>query len=285
MSRVAVVTDSATHLPPQLTRDLPVFTLPFHLIWNGKSYLDDVDIQPVDFYNRLKVEKELPKTSQVTPGQFLTLYKSLLSQGYDILSIHISSKYTGTLDAAIKAKDSLPGASIEVLDSETGSMATGFHVLAAARAAVRGAALQLCKELAERARQYSNVFFVPGTLEFLRRGGRIGNLAALLGSVLQFKPILTTRNGYLEAVAKVRTMRRALDRVVDLVAERVGDRAAVHLAALHSNWPEKAAELLVKTSERLGSERISESVVHDISPALGTHIGPGAVGLAYWVET
>ena len=280
-SKVAIVTDSSAYIPAEMTRGLPVYTIPLHLIWAKKDYLDAVDITPEQFYPRLKAEKILPQTSQITPLEFSHIYLDLLEKGYEILSIHLSGRLTNTLSSALLAKNMLAEKRIELMDSESGAMGMGFQVLAAARAAVQGAVLKECKEIAIRARQHTNIFFIPGSLEFLRRGGRIGGAAAFLGSMLQMKPILETRSGIIAAVDRVRTMNRAIERLMDLLEERIGSSGSIHLAAMHILLPDLAVEILDKARRRLGAERIVETTITTVSPVLGTHIGPDSVGMAY----
>lgn len=283
-NKVAVVTDSTAHIPKELTENLPIITIPVHLTWGGKSYRDDVDITPSEFYQRLKVDKETPKTSMASPEEFKRVYADLIGQGYDILSIHVTSKYTRVVDSAQLAADQFPQNKITVLDSESSAMAMGFHVLDAARAAAAGQPLNSCKQAAESARARTRVFFIPSTLEFLRRGGRISNMTALIGSILQFKPILTVRDGSLVVLNRVRTMRNAMTRLADVVTRQIQSETGIHFAFLHSNFPARAQELMDKTLAGLNGNSVKEILVTDISPALGTHIGPEAVGLAYMLH-
>jgi DegV family protein with EDD domain len=281
MAKVAVITDSTAYIPKELSQGLPIFTTPLHIHWGSEHFLDGVTIQPGAFYDRLAKTQVMPTTSQVTPEDFKPLYSRLLEQGYQILGIYLSSKFTSTLASAIQTKENLRSNAIDLVDSCTGAMALGFQVLAAARAAVSGASLQECKAIAENARANSNTFFTVSTLEFLRRGGRIGGAAAFLGSMLQLKPILETRNGIIEAVERVRTMSKAVDRLLDLAVEQIGARTPVHIAAMHSNLPETASILLEHARQKLAANNVSEAVVTHISPAIGIHVGPGGIGLAY----
>ncbi len=283
-NKVAVVTDSTAHIPKELTVNLPIITVPVHLTWGGKSYRDDVDITPSEFYQRLKVDKETPKTSMASPDEFHRIYADLIGQGYDILSIHVTGKYTRVVDSAQLAADQFAPNKVEVMDSESSAMAMGFHVLEAARAAAAGEPLRHCKQAAESARDRTRVFFIPATLEFLRRGGRISNMTALIGSILQFKPILTVRDGSLVVLSRVRTMRHALTRLVEIVTRQIQSNEAVHFAFLHSNFPARAQDLMEKTLASMNGNLIKETLITDISPALGTHIGPEAVGLAYMLQ-
>jgi DegV family protein with EDD domain len=281
MSKVAVVTDSTAYIPEDMLNGLPIHSLPLQVIWGEKVYLDNVDIHPQEFYERLKTAKVMPTTSQVTPAAFQKLYAQLLDEGYEIFSTHISSKLSGTLDSAHQARDNFPGASIELFDTLTSGMALGFQALVVARAAAEGASIKECKELALQARDNSEIFFVVSTLEFLRRGGRIGGAAAFLGTALNLKPILTVKEGKVAAVEKVRTMSKALDRLTDMVEQRIGDRRPIRLASLHANAPSEASALLDRVRQRFSSSDVSDAVLSEVSPVIGTHTGPGTVGIAF----
>ena len=282
MSKVVIVTDSTTNIPVDLLAEFPIRVIPLHLIWGDETLKDGVDIHPVEFYTRLKTAKMMPSTSQATPAEFKQLYVQCLDEGYDILSIHISAKLSGTMDSATQAQQSLKGKHIELVDSQSTSMAMGFQVLAAARVAAMGASLHDCKAVAEKARQQTGVYFALNTLEFLKRGGRIGGAAAFLGTALNLKPLLELRDGQIEAVERVRTFSKTLDRLLDLVgAKLVNESGPVRLCAIHGNSPDEARQLLDSAIQRFDTSLVSEAVLTDISPVIGTHAGPGALGLAY----
>jgi DegV family protein with EDD domain len=281
MGKVAIITDSTAFVSPKLMDGLPIHIMPLHLTWNGQSFDDGVDIQPAEFFDRLKKDEELPKTSQISTQEFINSYKQLLDQGYEILSIHLSSKLSGTFNAAFQAVKELATNKISLVDSFSGAAALAFMVLQSAKAAVSGASLKECTKVAENVREHSNIYFVPGTLDFLYRGGRIGGAAAFFGSVLQIKPILKTRGGIIDAVEKVRTMSRAMQRVVELVGEEVGDSPIIQLAGLYADIPELATTLLEIAKNYLGIDRVVDTFLSTISPVLGTYIGTGSVGLAF----
>jgi len=285
MSKVMVVTDSTSYVPLELLKGHPVQFVPLQVIWGQTTYRDGVDIQPDEFYSRLGQDPVNPSTSQPTPEEFKKVYASLIEEGYDILSMHISSKLSGTLDSAYQAKKAFPGAKITIVDSLTTSMALGFQVMAASRMAKMGATLDECKVVAEKAVQHTGLFFTPSTLEFLRRGGRIGNAAAFLGTVLNLKPILQIKDGLIEPVEKVRTLNKAIDRILDLVEDQISQsRGTVHLAAIQAGVIQKGDALLEKALKRFSSSLVSDAVVAGISPVIGTHVGPGALGLAYMAD-
>lgn len=282
MAKVMVVTDSTANISPELLSGNPIRVLPLQLIWDHKILRDGIDISPVEFYTKLVKAEVMPTTSQTTPEEFKLAYAELIDKGYDILSIHISSKLSGTLDSATQAKHDFPKAHIELVDSLSTSMAMGFQVMAAARAAANGSSLKECVAIAEKAKAQTGVFFAVNTLEYLKRGGRIGGAAAFLGTALKLKPILELRDGQIEAVERVRTLSKTLDRLLDLVELKLGSEPGpVRLCAVHGNSPVEAEQLLEKAVKRFSSTLVSEAVIADISPVIGTHAGPGALGLAW----
>ncbi len=282
MSKVMIVTDSTSSLTPALLDGNPIRVLPLQLIWGHRIYRDGLDISPKDFYVDLEKATIMPTTSQTTPEEFKREYAELIEKGYDILSIHISSKLSGTLDSAIQAKRAFPGARIELIDSLSTSMAMGFQVMAAARLAANGGSLQECTAVAEKAKAQTGVYFAVNTLEYLKRGGRIGGAAAFLGTALKLKPLLEIGDGQIEAVERVRTLSKTLDRLLDLVAIKIDNtEGPVRLCAIHGNSYDEASQLLEKAVARFGYSLVTESLIADISPVIGTHAGPGALGLAW----
>jgi DegV family protein with EDD domain len=280
MPKVAIVTDSTACLSEEQTVEYDVRVLPLSIIWEGKSYRDGVDIQPGEFYERLATSKTLPTTSQVTTPAMQEAFSLLLEQGHDVLGIFVSSKFSGTYEAAVQARQMIPGAEARValVDSRLTTVAMALPVLAAARAACAGESLRAIQALAERACDHSGVLFVVETLEFLRRGGRIGGAQALLGTALNIKPVLAMRDGQIEALEKIRRKSAALDRMLEIVAERIGDRTPVRIAVAHANSEADAANLLSTASARLDA---MEAFSRPLSPVIGAHVGPGTVALAY----
>lgn len=282
MSKIAIVTDSSAYIPEQLMKNKTIDIAPLMVLWDGESYRDGLDITPEQFYARLKVTKSMPTTSQATPSMFQEIYQRLVAEGYDIFSMHISSKLSGTLESARQAKDMFPGARIELFDSLSAGMALGFQVLAVSRLASQGATLEDCKAFAEKAKNQSGVYLVVKTLEFLHRGGRIGGASAFLGSVLDLKPILAVKDGRVEPVEKVRTMSKAIDRMLDLFEKHAGQYGKpYHLAALYTDNIDAAQLLVDRARQRFSTSEVSEAIVSSVSPAIGTHVGPGTLGLCF----
>ena len=278
MSKIAIVTDSTAYIPNDLVQQYLISVAPQVLIWGDEVFEDGVDIQPGEFYTRLKNAKIMPTTSQVSPKAFKDIFDQRLEEGYQILTILVSEQLSGTLASAIQARELLPGAPIEIVDSRTTAMAMGFQVLAAARAAADGANLAECHAIAEKAREHTGVIFAVDTLEFLHRGGRIGGAARLLGTALNMKPILEVTGGRVEAIERVRTRSKSLNRLIELVEERIAGRQPVRLATLHANDPEDAKTILKDTSHKVNAV---ESIFSEVSPVVGTHTGPGTVGIAF----
>lgn len=280
MSNVAIVTDSTAYIPTDLVKKYNITVAPQILIWGDKTYEDGVDIQPDEFYRQLKTAKVMPSTSQVSPATMQALFNQLIEKGHDVLAILISAKLSGTIQSSLQAREALAKVQekIEIVDSNSTAMAMGFHVLQAARAAAEGAKLAECKALAEKARAYTGVYFAVDTLEFLHRGGRIGGATRFLGSALNLKPILALQDGRIEAIDRVRTKSKALDRVLELIVEATKGKTPIRIATLHANAPQEARELLEKVNKVLN---VTENIFSEVSPVIGTHAGPGTVGLAY----
>lgn len=281
MSKVTVVTDSTAYLPPQLMAGNPISVIPLNVIWGDKTYLDNVDIHPHEFYSKLKQNKSIPTTSQPTPAAFIKVYEKLLEQGHEILSLHISAKLSGTVDSAQQARNELDPQKIEVIDSELTSMALGFPVLAAAKAAKEGATLEECSGLARRCCKNSGALFTVSTLEYLRRGGRIGGAAAFLGTALDLKPILTLVDGKIEPIERVRTLNKALDKLIENLKTKVDKRVPLQIAIIHAECPKLAEKLMERTRDAFGMSEIDIAITSEISPVIGTHTGPGTIGIAY----
>ena len=280
MAKIAFVTDSTAYIPSELVKKHNITVAPQVLIWGDQTFQDGVDIQPDEFYTRLKGSKIMPTTSQVSMVTMQNIFGGLIDKGFDVIGVFISGKLSGTLQSAAQGREALGLAAekITIIDSDTTAMAMGFQILNAVRAAENGASVADCKALVEKARSHTGVYFAVDTLEFLHRGGRIGGGQRFIGSALNLKPILAVKDGRVEAEDRVRTKSKALDRVLELVAAQVKDKSNIHIAALHANAELEARALLEKATKEF---KAVESVMSSVSPVVGTHAGPGTVGLAY----
>ncbi len=280
MSKTAIVTDSTAWIPKDLTDKFNITVAPQVLIWGEQTLNDGVDIQPEEFYARIKTAKVMPTTSQVSIVTMQNIFNNLLEKGFNVLGIFISSKLSGTIQSVTHAREALgTGADkVHVVDSQSAAMAMGFQVLAAARAVAEGANVTDAQAVAEKARDHTGVYFAVDTLEFLHRGGRIGGAQRFLGTALNMKPVLALIDGRVEPIERIRTKSKALDRVLELVMEQTNGKSHIHLATLHANAPMEAKNLLERASKELNAE---ESILTEVSPVIGNHTGPGTVGLAY----
>ena len=273
MQGTAIVTDSTADLLPGLVAQHAITVVPLTVNLDGRSYLDGVDITAAEFYSKLQRSSSHPTTSQPSPGQFKEAYERLLADHREVVSIHISAKLSGTLSSAQQAAAMIGGDRVHVVDSQFASMPLAAVVLVAARRAAQGASASEVVADAGRVREATRCFFAVSTLEYLRRGGRIGAAGALLGSVLQIKPILAIEDGQVVPLERVRTHERALHRLVELV-QAVDRKHGLCLVIGHAA-AETAAQAL---AERL--EASAESlVIQPLGPVVGAHAGPGVVGV------
>lgn len=274
--RIAIVTDSTAYLPKELVEQYQVHVVPLRVHWGAETFRDGVDIQPAEFYGRLKTDRVAPTTAAPSIGDFQEAYKKALETADAVVSVHICTLLSATHSAAEQAKALLPGKPIEVIDSYVTSMALGFVVLAAARAAQQGKTLEQVTEIVRQLAPRTRTIFTVETLEYLRRGGRIGTAQAFLGNLMDVKPILELRDGRVEAVERARTKKKAIDRVSDMIVDYAKAYPAVRLAVVHAVAAEEAAVLLEAVSARLN---VVEKLTASFSPVIATHTGPGTVGL------
>jgi DegV family protein with EDD domain len=280
MPRIAFVTDSTAYIPAELVNRYNITVTPQILVWGDQTYRDGVDIQPDEFYARLKSSKIMPTTSQVSVVTMQNTFQELIQKDYEVIGVFISGKLSGTMQSAIQGREALGAAAekVTIIDSYTTAMAMGFLVLTAARAAEQGANVDECATLIEKGRGQAGVYFAVDTLEFLHRGGRIGGGARFIGSALNLKPILAIKDGRVEAEDRVRTKPKALDRVLELASEKLKGKSNIRIATLHANAEQEARDLLDKASKEFNAV---ESVLSSVSPVVGVHAGPGTVGLVF----
>jgi DegV family protein with EDD domain len=278
MPDVAVVTDTTHYLPAELVAQHGVREVSLY-VNDGDHHEREADIRDLGaFYDALRSAASLPTTSQPSIGDFLAIYEPLLADGRDVVSIHIAGGISGTVEAArqaaAEATGRAPGRRIEVVDSEMACGALGLVVLAAAAAAEGGADVDAVTARAREAIDATELWFAVDTLEYLRRGGRIGAAQAWLGGALKIKPILTL-DGEITPIERVRTSGRAFDRMVDYLRARHADGADGWVVQ-HIQAPDVAARLIDIGRELFGSEPV---FVSEIGPVIGAHVGPGLVGV------
>jgi DegV family protein with EDD domain len=281
MKKVAIITDSTAYLPDKIIEELGIHVVPLTLHWGEDSYRDGEDIRAEEFYERLAKADTIPTTSQTAVGEFTELFSRLLADDYAVLAILISSGISGTVDSALQAQKSFPGAPIAVVDSQLVALPMGFMVMKVARAAQAGASLEDCQALAAEVYPKIGVYFMVDDLKYLHMGGRINTAKRLLGSALDLKPIMEIRGGKIELVESVRSRKKALARMLDLVERDIAGCESVRIASFHAAAEEEAKILLEDAVERFHP---IETVTTFVSPVIGSHTGPGTVSIAYQME-
>jgi DegV family protein with EDD domain len=279
--KVAIVTDSISSMSQAMGHEYGVHVVPIHIQFGANSYLDDVSLDSTGFYSLLAANHQLPTTSQPTAHDFLEVYQKLAGNVEAIVSIHASKKVSATVDSARAARKELPDVPIHVVDCETLSMGQGLIVIAAARAADAGKSATEIVQLVESLVPKVKVLFTVETLEYLRRGGRIGGATALLGSALRIKPVLHIADGQVEPLEKPRTRKRAVSRLLELMTEQVGDAETVHAGILHCNAREEAEKLAQQMEDQFNCV---ELLITEAGPTIGAHGGPGTVGVTFYVN-
>jgi DegV family protein with EDD domain len=272
---IKIVTDSTADLPAVLVKELDVTVVPEYLSFGDQVYRDQIDISEDDFYHRLVTGAIHPKTAQPTPNDFAGVYETLSKTADGIISIHLSSKLSGTYDSALRGKNMIPAAAkIEVIDSQSVSIAMGLSVIQAAKMARSGASLKQITDAIRKIKEDVHFLILFDTLKYLAKGGRIGKGKAFLGSLLNVKPLLIIKEGELVPSGQVRTRTKGVELLVDFVRNtpEIED-----LAVLYSTTPDDAHNLIERLSPLFPKERI---IFSRLGSALGVHGGPGVLGVA-----
>ena len=272
-----IVADSAVDLPEEMFAQLGIECMPLLITFGNEVLRSGVDIQAEEFYRRLVASRDnLPTTSQPSVGEFVDLYQRIGQIDKDIVSVHVSSGLSGTLNAATQAAKQCPELNITLIDSKTLSAAEGFQVVAAAQAIRRGYSVEQIVKRAQEVGDQTEIFFTLDTLYYLQKGGRIGRVQAMAGALLNLKPVITVDKGpgtYI-TVAKGRSISKSIALIADQVQEKMKDRPAwVHV--LHTNSPDQAQALHDLILTRMPKARLTRG---QIVPVLGVHTGPGCVG-------
>ena len=280
-TEIAIVTDSSVYMPEEAKAGLNISIIPLWLIWDDERLRDGVDIDAPTFYRRLKQSKTLPTSSQPSPGEFEVLYKQLATEVDAIVCILASSKLSGTVASALTAQAQLPELNIRIVDSLSSSMGMGLMVLAAARSAASGKSIDEIVAMVEGMRDKIQFLFVVDTLEFLHRTGRMKGAKRLLATALKIKPLLQFQEGSIVFLTQARTKGKAIERLLEIAEERLDGKRMAEVAVVDIDCPDEADSFAQTVGERFGISRIHRSTV---SPVVGTVVGPGAIGFAFYSE-
>ncbi len=281
MGKVAIVTDSTADFELSYYKKNDVCMVPLMVRFKEESFKDWVDIKPKEFYKKLRASDVLPKTSQPTVAQFEEVYKKLSKDCSHIVSIHISSKLSGTIQSAQIASEHID-IPVEIIDGKSGSVLTGILVDLAVRARDDGKTAEEIVQIVNKARDKAKFLFVVDTLKYLHLGGRVGKAQALVGGLLKVKPILTLEDGLVAPYKKVKGTRKAIQEVVSTAKESIDQDKPYCLVVAHADAPDNLTylkELLLKEGFKS-----SQTIEGEVGAVIGTHVGPGAVALVYYQE-
>ena len=281
--KVKVVVDSTSYIPKETLIENDISVVSLNVLLNGKSYRE-VDLENEFFYKEMNESKEIPKSSQPSVEEIKEVFTNIAKSGFDIVGIFISSKMSGTYSTAHLVREMVleeyPETNIELIDSESNCMQMGFSAIQAARAAKRGENVEKVVEEAKKVINTSKFLFVPDTLKYLKKGGRIGGASALFGTILQIKPILTVQNGETSVYEKVRTKKKAIEVILKKVLDDMTEKGLGEVIVHHINCEEEGLEI----AKKLENELKIPVKIQPIGAIIGLHVGPGSIGVAYYTK-
>ena len=249
--------------------------MPLTVIFGTEQFLDGIELSNAEFFKKLETDPNHPSTSQPSPEAFVKTYEKLLKEGYEILSVHVSAKLSGTINSAEQAIKAIDTNKIKIVDTGSASMAQGLVAMSAARAAKNTKSLDELANIAESTAKKTTVFVAMDTMEFLKRGGRIGKARAMLGSILNIKPIITTNDGEIVPHSRARTIKKAISSMINDMGEK---DQIIEVAVLHSTTPDLAKDVLTQ----INAQNLNNpGTITEIGPVVGTHAGPGCLAIAF----
>ncbi|UMZ73310.1 DegV family protein [Natranaerofaba carboxydovora] len=280
---IQIITDSTCDLPKKLIEEYNIHVIPLNIHFGEKVYKDGIDLTAENFYQLLESsDQHHPTTSQPSPGDFMNLYKKVASSGDDIISIHISSELSGTYQSAVLANNMISESeediNIYTVDSRITSTSLGMMVLEAAKMADKDEDINSILKRIDELKNKIKTYFMVDTLEYLEKGGRIGKAQALVGNLLNVKPILALEEGIVVPQKKVRGRKKGLNYIIELIEKEFTDEK-VNVAIMHANTPDEIEKLENNVKERID---YNEKIVSELGPIVGTHAGPGTVGIAIY---
>lgn len=274
MSKIALVTDSTCDLPESVVKDKNITVIPLNVHFGEETFLDGIDLQSNEFFEKLSTSEIHPQTSQPSVGRFVETYNDLLKKHDSILSLHISSKLSATYNSALQAQKEIGNENIKVIDSMNGTLGLGAIVHHIADLNQKGESFENLVKEAEKIIPNAIFMGLVPTLEYLAKGGRIGKARAFMGSLLKIKPILSAVDGEIQSVGKARTLIKGMDFIVD----EMKNRKISKLFIVHANHEERANLLKEKTKDLIDPKDI---IIAEFGPVVGTHLGPGAFGVGF----
>lgn len=282
MSKIAVLTDSTSDIPDDICKKNNIFVIPLFVSFSDRTYIDDgTDITKKQFYDKLEDVKQLPKSAQPSPGNFIKFYEKIFKDYDSIISIHISKKMSGTVDSAQMAKKEFPDKDITIIDSELVHLPCGVLVMEAAKMAREGKSKEEILDKVEELGKKVKVLFIPNTLKYLKMGGRIGGAKGLIASILEIRPILTLANGEVSQFKTTRRFNQAKNELIESMKKMTSNTDRLNVIVSDSNAEEEGDKL----AERIKNEFSLKDVERaGIGVIVGTHLGPGAVASTFWED-
>ncbi len=282
MDKISIITDSTSDLPKNVYKDYDLIVIPLSVVFEDRIYIDDgIDIKPDDFYKKIQDSQEMPKASQITPGDFMKVYKELINQGKKVISIHISHKLSGTINSAEIAAKQFDKEAIEVIDSEVVHMSCGFMALKAAEMAYQGTTKDEIVNEVHNFRKKINAFFIPRSIENLIKGGRVNKISGKLANLLEIKPILTLKDGEVALYKKSRKWELAKKDVLDSIEKLIKGNGKLTVSIGDVASKEEADEIEKRIKERFNLSRIIRT---NIGIVVGSHLGIGGLGITFFEE-
>lgn len=280
---VRLITDSTCYIKKDLINEYDISILSLNVIMNNESYRE-VDLDNIEFYKEMDKLEEKPTSSQPSMEECIKIFKDIAKNGHDIVAVFISSEMSGTYSTAHLVREIVleeyPNTKIEIIDSRTNCMQLGYEVLCGARAAKEGKSIEEVVKIVKDVRDKSRFLFVPETLRYLKKGGRIGGASALFGTILKIRPILTVEDGKTSVSDKVRTKKKAVEEIINKVVSECNEKGLGEVIVHHINCPEEGRSIAKRLEEKLNTTVDIQS----IGPIIGLHVGPGSVGVAYYTK-
>jgi len=277
--KTAIVTDSTAYLSPDTMKELTIHMIPLTVTFNGAAFDEEIDISTIEFYDKVRGDGPLPKSSQPPIGKFVELFETLSKENDAVISIHLSSGISGTIAGAVQAGEMVDGLDVRVFDSEVSCYMQGFYAIRAAELASEGVPTDEIMDELNDMKKTMRAYFMVDDLGHLQRGGRLSSAQALIGGMLQIKPILHFEEKVIVPFEKVRTRKRAMQRIVNMLEEDAA-RMKLDVAIIHGNCLDRAEALQAELSAKLPN--VNFTISH-FGPVIGTHLGEGAMGLG-WVQ-
>ena len=280
---IKIVTDSTSYIPEEFINKYDISVVSLNVIMNGKS-IREIDLDNETFYKQMEESTEIPSSSQPSPDEIYNTFENIIKEGNSVVGIFISSDMSGTVSSANLIKNMLlekyPSANIEIIDSRSNCMQMGYVAIEAAKAAAAGKSMEEVINVCTSVINNSRFLFTPDTLDYLKKGGRIGGASALLGTLFQIKPILTVCDGKTTVFTKVRTKKKALDTLVNTLVNDIQGKELGGVIVHHINCQDEGLSLAKKIKEQLGVD----VKIDTIGPVIGLHVGPGSIGVAYFTK-